>query len=280
MFLRDDAEVRTLKTGSGAWRHSSVEEAIVWYHDVAPRLHRHICYRYGLAQIDLVPAFRALSADKRQEWFRDDCHHSDVGGEALGNLLAKLLLWAVRQPELEMGKPPRVPAALDAGCWCNGKTMRVLRGWLGPESRVSIRKDKDVLHLGEQADWFLLYAGGKATIPFKGRACGLMTLLGPDAPSLHVSVDGGALRRLDLLDHWRHDVHACCQLASACQTCTRCFYWRDAIVLLCDDLADTTHTLELQVEEERTDMSILKRAPCSDLWDRPDRHWNCFGAAV
>ena len=210
MFLRDDAEARTLKTGSEAWQHSSMEEAIVWYHDVAPRLHRHICDHYGLAQIDLIPALRSLSAEQRREWFRDDCHHSDTGGEALGNLLARLLLWAVRQPRqdtrkgpcLELSQAQAVPAALDANCWCNGKTIRVLRGWLGPEKMISIQKDKDLLHLGQQADWLLLHAGGKATIPFKGRACGLMTLLGPDAPCLQVKVDGGDVRSLSLLDHW------------------------------------------------------------------------------
>eukprot|EP00439_Symbiodinium_sp_Y106_P032597 s85_g3.t3 len=221
MFLRDDMEARTLKTGSEAWQHSSMEEAIMWYHDVAPRLHRHVCSHYGLAQIDLIPALRSLGAEQRSEWFRDDCHHSDAGGEALGNLLAKLLLWAVRQPALTALKVPAIPsipAALDAGCWCNGKTIRVLRGWLGPASLVSTRRDKDLLHLGQQADWLLLHTAGKATIPFKGSSCGLMTLLGPDAPCLQVRVDGGGVRRLSLLDQW-------------------CFYWRDAVVLLCDGLA-------------------------------------------
>ncbi|OLP94314.1 hypothetical protein AK812_SmicGene23690 [Symbiodinium microadriaticum] len=221
MFLRDDMEARMLKTGSEAWQHSSMEEAIMWYHDVAPRLHRHVCSHYGLAQIDLIPALRSLGVEQRSEWFRDDCHHSDAGGEALGNLLAKLLLWAVRQPALTALKvpaAPSVPAALDAGCWCNGKTIRVLRGWLSPASLVSTRRDKDLLHLGQQADWLLLYTAGKATIPFKGSSCGLMTLLGPDAPCLQVRVDGGAVRRLSLLDQW-------------------CFYWRDAVVLLCDGLA-------------------------------------------
>ncbi|CAE7732060.1 unnamed protein product [Symbiodinium sp. CCMP2592] len=275
MFLRDDMEARKLKTGSEAWQHSSVEEAIVWYHDVAPRLHRHVCSHYGLAQIDLIPALRSLGAEQRSEWFRDDCHHSDAGGEALGNLLAKLLLWAVRQPALTALKVPAIPsipAALDAGCWCNGKTIRVLRGWLSPASLVSTRRDKDLLHLGQQADWLLLHTAGKATIPFKGSSCGLMTLLGPDAPCLQVRVDGGDVRRLSLLDQW-------------------CFYWRDAVVLLCDGLVDTTHTLELQVEEEMPDMSILKRQPCSELWDRfqaeareagrqPQKLWMLYACAV
>ncbi|CAJ1403082.1 unnamed protein product, partial [Effrenium voratum] len=182
MFLREDEEARILKTGSEAWKDSSVEEAIGWYHDVAPLLHRHVCRHYGLAQIDLVPAFRSMSAEMRSAWFRDDCHHSDAGGEAVGNLLAKLVLWSVRQPELTGSLPKNaLPAPLDAQCWCNGKTIRVLPGWLSPEGTP--RKDKDLLRLGQQTDWLLLRAGGRVTIPFKGRACGILTLLGSLAAS-------------------------------------------------------------------------------------------------
>merc|ERR1712217_819925 len=98
MFLRDDTDVaRVLKTGSEAWRDAQTQNAIGWYHNVAPRLHQQICVRYGLTQINLIPAMRSLSTEQRQEWFRDDCHHSDFGGEKLGTLIAKLILWAVRQ---------------------------------------------------------------------------------------------------------------------------------------------------------------------------------------
>ncbi|CAJ1448212.1 unnamed protein product [Effrenium voratum] len=247
MFLREDEEARILKTGSEAWKDSSVEEAIGWYHDVAPLLHRHVCRHYGLAQIDLVPAFRSMSAEMRSAWFRDDCHHSDAGGEAVGNLLAKLVLWSVRQPELTGSLPKNaLPAPLDAQCWCNGKTIRVLPGWLSPEGTP--RKDKDLLRLGQQTDWLLLRAGGRVTIPFKGRACGILTLLGPDAPSLQVRVDNGAPQRVCLLDRW-------------------CYFWRDAVVLLCDGLVDATHVLDVEVEVATPDQRILKRPASSELWE-------------
>ncbi|CAE7401817.1 unnamed protein product [Symbiodinium necroappetens] len=90
-----------------------------------------------------IPALRSLGVEQRSEWFRDDCHHSDAGGEALGNLLAKLLLWAVRQPALTALKvpaAPSVPAALDAGCWCNGKTIRV-----GLRARVCSQTQKSIV---------------------------------------------------------------------------------------------------------------------------------------
>ena len=69
------------------------------------------------------------------------------------------------------------------------------------------------------------------------------------------------------------------------------FYWRDAIILLCDGLADTTHTLELLVEEAIPDMSILKRPPSSTLWERfrreaqeagrpPQKLWMLYACAV
>lgn len=140
MFLRDDEEAaRVLKTGSEAWRDSENNDAIGWYHEVAPRLHRHVCRRYGLAQVDLVPAMRSLTLEERREWFRDDCHHTDVGGEHLGNLLARILLWAVRQPPLAPAAPQApapgaaaLPPALDARCWCNGRTLRIAPGWLTP----------------------------------------------------------------------------------------------------------------------------------------------------
>ncbi|CAK9069457.1 Hypothetical protein SCF082_LOCUS34776 [Durusdinium trenchii] len=163
MFLRDDAAARVLKTGSEAWKDSSVDEAIGWYHEVAPRLHRHLCRSYGLCQIDLVPAFRSLSLDDRQKWFRDDCHHSDAGGEAVGNLLARLILWSVRQPAAtcaaSTASMQRLPPPLDTHCWCNGKTIRILPGWC---SNYTLRRDKDLLRLGQQSDWLLLHAGRAA----------------------------------------------------------------------------------------------------------------------
>jgi hypothetical protein len=249
MFLRDDAEARILKTGSEAWRDTSVKEATGWYHDVVPLLHRHVCQRYGLAQIDLIPAMRSLSAVDRQKWFRDDCHHTDFGGERTGNLLARLLLWSVRQPPLSGFVSNLVPRPIDAASWSDSRTIKVLRGWLSPDTAVTTMQEKDLLRLGEQADWFHLQAGGKVIIPFKGRACGLMTLLGPDAPNVLIRVDDGPPRHMSLLDRW-------------------CYYWRDAVVLLCDDLADTTHILELVVEENQPDASVLKRKPVSELWDR------------
>ncbi|CAE8738019.1 unnamed protein product, partial [Polarella glacialis] len=135
-----------------------------------------------------VPALRSLSSEERQSWFRDDCHHSELGGEKLGGLLARLLLWSVRQPglgqsALTKSRAVALPQPLDVECWCNGRTMRVAAGWLSPAAAVGTRREKDLLKLGEQTDWFLLRAGGKATIPFKGKACGLLTLLGPDAPT-------------------------------------------------------------------------------------------------
>eukprot|EP00434_Breviolum_minutum_P008345 symbB.v1.2.007364.t1/scaffold451.1/size378644/10 len=274
MFLRDDGEARVLKTGSEAWRDSRVEEAIQWYHEVAPSLHRQICHRYALTQINLVPAFRSLSCELRQKWFRDDCHHSDLGGEAVGNLLARLILWSVRQAETShvsvqwcrsIVEPP-----LDPLCWCNGKTIRILPGWV--TSGHGLRRDKDLLRLGQQTDWLLLYAGGKATIPFKGRACGLMTLLGPDAPSLKVQVDGDPSQQIQLFDRW-------------------CYYWRDAVVLLCDGLPDTTHTLQLEVEACIPDATCLKRPANSELWAEfrqeaetqgraPQKLWLSYACAV
>lgn len=272
MFLRDDSEARKLKTGCEAWRDAKEEEAqeaIGWYHHVAPRLHREICERYGLTQIDLIPALRSLSGQERQKWFRDDCHHSDFGGEAVGNLLARLILWAVRQPEAPARHRGSLGAPLDPDCWCNGKTIRILPGWT---SEHSIRRDKDLLRLGQQTDWLLLYAGGHVTIPFKGRACGLMTLLGPDAPSLKVQVDGGPLQRVPLLDRW-------------------CYYWRDAVLLLRDGLSDTTHTLYLEMEMEASDHQCLKRPASSELWLQflqeahaagrpPQKLWLSYACAV
>lgn len=249
MFLRDDAEARILKTGSEAWKDTAVKEATGWYHDVAPLLHRNVCQRYGLTQIDLIPAMRSLSTADRQQWFRDDCHHTDFGGERTGNLLARLLLWSVRQPPLSGFVSNLVPRPIDAANWCDSRTIKVLRGWLSPDTAVTTLKEKDLLRLGEQTDWYHLHSGGKVIIPFKGRACGLMTLLGPDAPNVLIRVDDGPQRRMSLLDRW-------------------CYYWRDAVVLLCDNLADTTHILELIVEEDQPDVSVLKRAPVSDLWDR------------
>ena len=35
--------------------------------------HGHCCVEAAILCVVEVPAFRALSADKRQEWFRDDC---------------------------------------------------------------------------------------------------------------------------------------------------------------------------------------------------------------
>lgn len=254
MFLRDDPEAaRVLKTGSEAWRDTPTGEAIGWYHEVGPRLHRHVCRRYGLAQFNLVPAMRSVPAEERSRWFRDDCHTTDYGGEQLGNLLARLLLWAVRQPALgtaapqssRRAGPPPLPKALDCRSWSGGRTMKISPGWLTPPYRV--RSEKDMLKLGEQAEWWLLGPGGSATIPFKGRACGILTLLGPDAPTLRVRVDGGDVRRLPLLDRW-------------------CYYWRDSVVLLCEGLADATHTLEVEVEAEAPDQGILKRPPTSPLW--------------
>lgn len=259
MFLRDDAEgARLVKTGTGAWMHSDTRDAIGWYHDVAPRLHRHICRHYGLAQIDLIPAMRSLSSEVRDLWFRDDCHHTDLGGERLGLLVAKLLLWSVRQPQPQ---PPALQAqgpapgkalvpALDAQPWCNGRTLRVATGWLTqPFTRML---EKDPLHLFEQAEWLLLGAGGAATIPFKGRACGLMTMLGPDAPTLLVRIDNMAPQRLALFDRW-------------------CYYWRDAVVLLAEGLEDTTHMLHLIVEEQPPERQVLRRQPeggAAALWER------------
>jgi len=270
MFLRDDTEAaHVLKTGAEAWRDSSTQDAVGWYHEVAPRLHRHLCRRYGLAQLDLIPAIRSLPTEVRQEWFRDDCHHSEVGGERLGNLVARLILWAVRQPALQ-GAPASLPTALDAQCWCNGRTIRIGAGWLSPDHAKY--REKDLLKLGEQADWLLLRPGGQATIPFKGRACGLMTMVGPDAPTVRVRVDGGPTREVQLFDRW-------------------CYYWRDAVVLICEGLADTTHMVQLDVDPRPPDHSILKRAPNSPLWTQflveaqragrpPHKLWLLYACAV
>jgi len=269
MFLRDDTEAaRVLKTGAEAWRDSKTQDAVGWYHEVGPRLHRHVCRRYGLAQLDLVPALRAVPTAVRQEWFRDDCHHSEVGGERLGNLVARLLLWAVRQPQ--PAPAAALPPALDAKCWCNGRTIRIGAGWLSPQHETL--KERDLLKLGEQSDWYLLHAGGQVTIPFKGRACGLMTLLGPDAPTIQVGVDGGPPTRLQLLDRW-------------------CYYWRDAVVLICEGLSDSTHMLQVEVTSDAPDHRILKRPPSSPLWNKfltealqagrpPQRLWLQYACAV
>mmetsp|Transcript_3610 Transcript_3610/g.7909 ORF Transcript_3610/g.7909 Transcript_3610/m.7909 type:complete len:620 (+) Transcript_3610:107-1966(+) len=247
MFLRDDAEqARVLKTGSEAWRDINSHAAIGWYHSVAPRIHRHVCGKYGLAQIDLIPALRSLPSNERHLWFRDDCHHTELAGERLGNLIARLLLWGVRQQPL-----PRavlsLPPALDTQCWCNGHTMYVTESWLSQP--YSILQERDPMRLGSQGDWMLLEAGGRAMIPFKGRACGLVTLLGPDAPVVHVSVDGGVAQELSLLDHWS-------------------YYWRDAVVLLCEGLEDTTHLLEVEVLYRAPDHSVLKRPPTGMHWEQ------------
>mmetsp|Transcript_54451 Transcript_54451/g.100663 ORF Transcript_54451/g.100663 Transcript_54451/m.100663 type:complete len:627 (-) Transcript_54451:73-1953(-) len=246
MFLRDDTEqARVLKTGSEAWRDSKSHAAIGWYHHVAPRLHRHVCRNYGLTQIDLIPAFKSLASTSRHLWFRDDCHHTEMAGERLGNLLARLLLWAVRQQALPL--PPTLSPALDWQCWCNGRTMYVNESWLTPP--FSKFQERDPMRLGAQATWMLLEAGGKATIPFKGRACGLVTFLGPDAPVVQVSIDGGVGQEMSLLDHWS-------------------YYWRDAVILLCEGLADTTHLLEIEVLHRQPDPSILKRRPTGIHWDQ------------
>ena len=53
-FLRDDTDAaRVLKTGSMAWQEASTQDAVGWYHCVAPRLHRHLCQRYGSSQRDI-----------------------------------------------------------------------------------------------------------------------------------------------------------------------------------------------------------------------------------
>lgn len=249
MLLRDDCEAaRLLKTGSEAWRDSRTEDVVGWYHDVAPRLHRHVCKHYGAAQIDLVPAMKTLSTATRNEWFRDDCHHTEVGGDKLGRLLARLLLWAVRQrPDVGTTATLSLAPALDAQCWCGGRTFRIPKAWVQPP--CTPYRERDPMTFGEEADWVLVWAGGRVTLPFRGRACGLVTLLGPDAPTLSLRVDGGEVRRLPLLDPW-------------------CYYWRDAVVLLCEGLADSSHILEVEVEAAPPDHSKLKRQPKSPLWDR------------
>eukprot|EP00747_Dinoflagellata_sp_TGD_P027765 gnl/TRDRNA2_/TRDRNA2_132810_c0_seq1.p1 gnl/TRDRNA2_/TRDRNA2_132810_c0~~gnl/TRDRNA2_/TRDRNA2_132810_c0_seq1.p1 ORF type:complete len:397 (-),score=71.22 gnl/TRDRNA2_/TRDRNA2_132810_c0_seq1:36-1091(-) len=270
MFLRDDSDTtRTLKTGSEAWRDTNTQDSVGWYHDVGPRLHRHICRHYGLAQIDLIPAMRSLPLATRKEWFRDDCHHSELGGEKLGNLVAKLLLWAVRQHQ--QAQQVDLSPPLDAQCWCNGKTMKIGAGWCQPTATTWTEKDS--LKLGEQAEWLLLGPRARVTIPFKGRACGLLTMLGPDAPTVKVSVDGGAAKSILLLDHW-------------------CYYWRDAVVLLCEGLADTTHMLDVEVDAEPPSHSILKRQPTGPLWETmvrtarsknlpgPQQLWLLYACAV
>ncbi|CAE8702907.1 unnamed protein product, partial [Polarella glacialis] len=181
-----------------------------------------------------------------------DDARDDVGGALECGMQAVLVQTGKYRPGDEAGRACKAVAADFAAavveCWCNGRTMRVAAGWLSPAAAVGTRREKDLLKLGEQTDWFLLRAGGKATIPFKGKACGLLTLLGPDAPTLLIRVDGGLSRRLTLLDRW-------------------CYYWRDAVVLLCDGLADETHMLDLEVEADPPDHDVLKRPPCSELWD-------------
>eukprot|EP00913_Durusdinium_trenchii_P030751 g28801.t1 len=133
----------------------------------------------------------------------------------------------------------RLPPPLDTHCWCNGKTIR-------------------------------RWDCGRATIPFKGRACGLMTLLGPDAPSLQVQVDGLPLQRVQPLGDGST--------------------W-DAVVLLCDGLADSTHTLHLEVEAAPPEHGILKRPASSELWTHfvaearaqgrpPQKLWLLYACAV
>lgn len=248
MFLRDDTEqMRILKTGSHAWRDTASKEAIMWYHRVAPALHHHVCRHYGLTQINLIPAMRSLCSNVREAWFRDDCHHTEHGGEELGRLLARILLWSVRQPVEQLASA--LPRALDSHSWFAGRTLRIGPKWAVPP--FVFRKERDPMNLGGMLDWILLRVGGKVTIPFKGRACGLVTLLGPDAPRVSVSVDGRAPTSLCLFDRW-------------------CYYWRDAVVLLCEGLDDTTHLLDIEVQSD-VPWNILKRPPVMDLWKEMHR---------
>merc|ERR1712232_1267449 len=135
--------------------------------------------------------------------------------------------------------------------------MRIAAGWLSPSHKT--RKEKDLLKLpGEQTDWLLLGPGGHVTIPFKGRACGIMTMLGPDAPAVRVRVDGGPPKRMILLDRW-------------------CYYWRDAVVLLCEGLSDATHVVDIEVDEGTPDHSVLKRLPTSPFWAMLSREASLAG---
>lgn len=151
MFLRNDLPP-SRRSGTKAWvdEGSPARAAAVYSRDVVD-LHARIAQAYGAHQINLVPIFQEI--DGRDEYFRDDCHHTEAGAQLVAEeVMRKFRIKSCVLPDQPLHPDfwrPRAAEKVETAMISRGKSSESLHGAVADRCPLT----------GKPAEWFWLYPG-------------------------------------------------------------------------------------------------------------------------
>jgi sialidase-1 len=209
---------------------------------VAVANHEYIAGYYHLPSINLAKEVRDRIANKEFSWENDfkDLHPSPFGqrlyfktikdllikgfGQSSGNFRPKLPE-PIHKKNFENGIYARIEEAVGDSKW------KLVNNW-APDDNVPVR-DKFV-HVPV---WAAASPGAVLTFTFKGNAVGMAVISGPDAGMVNYSIDGGALKQIDLFTPWSSGLH---------------LPW---YVLFAKEMTNKKHTLRLMISDQKNSRS-------------------------
>lgn len=178
--------------------------------------HEKIAAAYDLPSIDLAKEVTERIRASEFTWEKDfvDLHPSPFGHQLYYRSICRLMdaAWKTPLPANAKLLAHKLPDPVDAKSYFHGRLANIAEaqienGWKltpnwTPTDGAATRKG--FVHVP------MLVAtepGATLRLRFEGTAVGIFVAAGPDAGTVEYSVDGGPLRRRDLLTHWSGGQH-------------------------------------------------------------------------
>lgn len=208
--------------------------------------HQAVAEHYNVSTIHLASHVAGEITAGRLSWEKyGGTHPKPLGNAICAQLIDRLLdnAWQHKPTVNATATAHRLPSErLDAFSYDSGRLVSPSGAKLGEGWEIKIPAWKKIagqcrarflkrqLLCGEQI-------GAELTLSFSGRAIGAYLLAGPDAGHVQVSIDGSAMKQIELYHHYSRNLH----------------YPRT--VMFAADLSDAPHTLKLRISQHKNKTS-------------------------
>lgn len=204
--------------------------------------HTAVAEHYQISTINLAKEVTTRIAAGEFDWKKfGGVHPAPFGNQIAADMIEKLFNQKWKEPldPKATVKPHDIPAKpLDEKSYGKGRFLDPKELKLSADWNVHIPDWKSIP--GSKRDRFTkvpivegLRPGAELSVDFEGTAIGAYVVAGPDAGTVEASVDGGALKKVNLFHVHSAGLH----------------YPRT--VMFADALADGKHTLKLKILEEK-----------------------------
>lgn len=177
-------------------------------------VHDELAKYYGLAFINLAEeVYQRISAGEFT-WKDDfkDLHPSPFGQKIYANAINTLLEKELKHKTATKQQKARLPPALQPEAYTRGRYVSVSKASIQQGFHIDpswTPNDKAGTRQGFVNVPVLVaeHEPAALSLSFSGTAAGITVLAGPDAGTIHYSIDGGAEQSIDLYTQWSSGLH-------------------------------------------------------------------------